>query len=308
MKKLITVLLATCIVCSLAGCVSTPDDSRSEQPPVVETTAEPTPERYPAVIPDQPVEWKDETFKHMVYDAEGWDYSKVVCPQDLMNIKSLFILADQRILINQPPMWDMDPEENGTDYIWQGVTYTQSVPMNLDDLVNFVNLEHLMVCLVEVNNIDFLPHIPVLKYLTMSGCGIDDISVLPQCSNLREISMPGNSISDISPVATMDLWDLFLPHNNISDISPLNLMRSLPSELVLSFNNISDISALKPHGRSDGLAYLNLRNNNISDISPLEDYVNISILSLSYNNISDFSPIEDLLKINNVYRIGNPGA
>lgn len=315
MKKIVSVFISVLMLSALfTGCIA-PQDSQSsaeERSTAPKHTSRPPPK--PAYQPvyahnaNQPIKWKDENFKHLIYDAMGWDYATEVCPLDFSNVKTLFILSDQAILINQSPMWDLEPEENGTDYIWNGVTYTESVSMNLDDLINFISLEELKVCLVDVETINFLPYIHHLKYLWMSGCKIDDISVLPKCTNVRELRMPGNNISDISPVVGMDLWDLFLPHNNITDISPLAEMAKLPDELVLSFNNISDISAIAPAGRADTLAYLNLRNNNISDISALDDYTGIGILSLSYNNIADFSPIDDLPYTNTIYRIGNPAA
>ena len=278
------------------------------QSETVQVQPTPAPDPYPTVIYDAPIQWRDENLKHLIYDAMGWDYSMEVCPADLASVRELFILSDQRVLINQTPRWDMEPQENGTDYIWRGKTYTQSVSMNLDDLVNFTELNALKVGLVQLENTRFLPHIPNLKYLWLAGCGIEDVSDIAQCTNVRELRLPGNHISDISPLADMTLWDLFLPHNNITDISPLADMFRLPEEIVLSFNNISDITALTPYNRSEALAYLNLRNNNISDISPLSYYDSIAILSLSYNNITDFEPISHLPYTNTIYRTGNPAS
>ena len=302
--------MAVCIALSLVGCVAPPEADSQLEAETVQPTPEPTPtpDPYPVVIYDLPIQWRDETLKHLIYDAMGWDYSRQVCPQDFADVRELFILSDQQILINQTPRWDLEPEENGTDYIWRGKTYTESVSMNLDDLVNLLDLHTLKVCLVELENTDFLSHIPELKYLWLAGCGVEDVSNIALCKTVRELRLPGNNISDISPLSTMTLWDLFLPHNNISDISPLGDMLRLPEEIVLSFNNISDITPLSRYARNEALAYLNLRNNNISDISPLADYTSIGILSLSYNNITDFSPISGLPKHNTIYRIGNPGA
>ena len=302
--------MAVCIALSVVGCVAPPEADIQPETETVQPTPEPTPtpDPYPVVIYDLPIQWRDETLKHLIYDAMGWDYSRQVCPQDFAGVRELFILSDQQILINQTPRWDLEPEENGTDYIWRGKTYTESVSMNLDDLVNFLDLHTLKVCLVKLENTDFLSHIPELKYLWLAGCGIEDVSNISLCKTVRELRLPGNNISDITPLSTMTLWDLFLPHNNISDISPLGDMLRLPEEIVLSFNNISDITPLSRYARNEALAYLNLRNNNISDISPLADYTSIGILSLSYNNITDFSPISGLPKHNTIYRIGNPAA
>lgn len=304
-KKLFCLLLAVCFAVSATGCVKA-DGQSSPQSEPVQIQPSPTPEPYPVVIYDMPIQWRDENLKHLIYDAMGWDYSMEVCPSDLASVRELFILSDQRVLINQTPRWDMEPQENGTDYIWKGKTYTQSVSMNLDDLVNFTELNTLKVGLVQLENTRFLPYIPNLKYLWLAGCGIEDVSDIAQCTTVRELRLPGNNISDISPLADMTLWDLFLPHNNITDISPLADMFRLPEEIVLSFNNISDITALTPYNRSEALAYLNLRNNNISDISPLAYYDSIAILSLSYNNITDFGPISHLPYTNTIYRTGNP--
>lgn len=311
MKKLVCFTLSLILLCScFTGCVSQPESAPVREPqPTRHKSQPPQKPKYEPVYAhtaNKVIEWKDENFKHLIYDAMGWDYSQEIRPLDLGDIQSLFILSDQAILINETPAWDLEPEENGTDYVWRGKTYTQSVSMNLDDLINFISLEELKVCLVDIETIEFLPYINHLKYLWLAECGIEDISVLPKCKNLREVRLPGNNISDISPVVGMELWDLFLPHNNISDISPLAEMAELPSELVLSFNNISDISALAPAGRPGVMAYLNLRNNNISDISALAGYTNIGILSLSYNNITDFTAISQLDYTCTIYRIGNP--
>ena len=309
-KKLVCLLVTVCFAVSMAGCVKSPQEDLPQSEPVQTQQPEPeptpTPYSYPTVIYDLPIQWRDENLKHLIYDAMGWDYSKEVCPADFASVRELFILSDQRILINQTPRWDLEPEENGTDYVWRGKTYTESVSMNLDDLVNFLDLDTLKVCLVQLENTEFVAHIPNIKYLWLAGCGIEDVTNIAKCSTVKELRLPGNNISDISPLADMNLWDLFLPHNNSTDISPLADMFRLPEELVLSFNNISDITALTPYNRSEALAYLNLRNNNISDISPLAYYDSIGILSLSYNNITDFSPINHLPYTNTIYRIGNP--
>ncbi|MBE6878163.1 MAG: leucine-rich repeat domain-containing protein [Ruminococcaceae bacterium] len=319
MKKLICfAVILSLLAASFAGCGAKTENSISAdttpQPeataaavPTPEPTPEPAPEdpRFPKVTEGTEIEWTDETLKKIIYGALGRDLSETLYTKDVCQIRELFILSDKVVLINESPFWNMDPDSPGV-YTFRDVTYTESVDISFDDLRYFYNLENLMVCMCKVKDIDVLPHLEKLKYLTMSGCGIDDVSPLAECDNLREVTMHDNNISDLSPLKDMELWDLFMSHNDISDISPLADMKKLPSEIVLSYNSITDISALAPEGRSDALAYLNLRNNNISDLSPLGGYKHIGMLSLTYNNISDVSPLKDMDKSITIYLKGNP--
>ncbi|MBQ8604242.1 MAG: hypothetical protein IJ410_09650 [Oscillospiraceae bacterium] len=305
MKKIFSVILSVIVLCSLfSGCAGGAVQQSSSQP---ESKATPAESRK------QPIEWKDETVKKMVYDCLMKDYSEDVYPSELEKVTSLYILADKRMSFNGRPYEDIEPEkpyeirysgtmktDNGYEHVT--ATFTEMVPLCLDDLEYFTNLEELYIHLVNVEDLSFASRLPQLKALGMGCCDIDNLNGIEGCSNLRTLYMPYNKISDISPLSGLNLWDLFLQHNNISDISPLADMESIPDELVLSYNNITDISALK----GGAFNYLNLRNNNISDISPLAECKGIPILSLTYNNISDVSPLEHLPKDCTIYLRGNP--
>lgn len=301
MKRIISVVLSALMLCSLlTGCSSEP---RPE--------ASPSPENTPAGR--QPIEWKDETVKKMVYDSLLKEYDEDVYPYELDGVKTLYILADKRMNFNGRPYESVEPETpyeirySGTmktdkGYEQVDAVFTDVVSLCLDDLKHFSNLEELFIHLVYVEDMSFASRIPNLKYLSMGCCDTDKLDGIEGCKNLKMLNMPYNKISDLSPLTGLELWDLFLPHNNISDISPLADMAVIPDELVLSYNNISDISPL----RGGAFNYLNLRNNNISDISPLAECKGMPILSLTYNNISDVSPLVHLPKDCTIYLRGNP--
>lgn len=305
MKKFLCLVLTLCIfTLSFVGCAPAEDSSqpvRSE----------------PETNVRQPIQWEDETFKKMVCDSLLKGYDEDIYPEDLDGVTTMYILADKRISLNGRPYESMEPEkpyyirysdvmktENGYEQV--DTAFTEVVPMCLNDLKHFSNLEELFIHLVYTEDMSFAAGIPKLKLLTMGCCDIDNLSGIEGCENLKTLYMPYNKISDLSPLVSLNLWDLFLQHNNISDISPMADMTAIPDELVLSYNNISDISALTVNGRNDYFNYLNLRNNNISDISPLADYRGIVILSLTYNNISDVSPLAHLPKDSTIYLRGNP--
>ncbi len=311
MKRIIAVVLSALMLCGLfAGCGS--NNSRQNSSQEENRTSQPAP---PAGR--QPIEWKDETVRKMVCDSLLKDYDEDIYPDELDGVKTLYILADKRMNFNGRPYDGIEPETpyeirySGTmktdkGYEQVDAVFTDVVPLCLDDLKHFSNLEELFIHLVYVEDMSFASRIPNLKYLSMGCCDIDNLSGIEGCGNLKMLYMPYNKISDLSPLAGLELWDLFLPHNNISDISPMADMAVIPDELVLSYNDISDISPLAVNGRNDYFNYLNLRNNNISDISPLADYRGIVILSLTYNNISDVSPLKNLPKDCTIYLRGNP--
>ena len=303
MKKLISIILSLLLLGgTITGC-----SGGADSPPPVESIP-----RGP-----RPLQWKDETFRKMVCDSLLKGYDEDIYPEDLAGVKTMYILADKRISLNGRPYDNVEPEtpyqvkysgvmktEKGYEQV--DTVVTGVVPLCLEDLKHFTDLEELFVHLVYVEDMSFARQIPQLKFLSMGCCDIDNLSGIEGCTNLKTLYMPYNKISDLTPLAGLDLWDLFLPHNEISDISPLADMKTTPDELVLSYNNITDISALEVNGRNDYFNYLNLRNNNISDISALAGSRGIVILSLTFNNISDVSPIAHLPKDMTIYLRGNP--
>ncbi len=300
MKRFLSLFLRSVLRAGLlTGCGSSPA-------PRPTPTARPKPTHIANLR--RPIEWKDENFKNMVYNAMAWGPNKQATPYDLRGVRSVTILPDGTMRIEDYMQLDTLPDTSGK-YIYEGERWTERNKLCLDDIVNFPELSSLTVILAEVENLDFLSGIRKLKNVTFQGCAIEDLSPFAAVEKLERLSLKDNNIADISPLANMkNLTWLELSHNNISDISPLKDMEVLPQDIVLSFNNIKDISALRPDGRGEELAYLNLRNNKISDISPLEGYKNIGILSLTNNYISDWSYIAHLPATTTVYTGGNPVA
>ena len=280
-------------------------------------TEETPPERFPQIVSNQPIEWKDENLKKLVYDALMKDYSEDVYPYELSGINRLFIMGNQRMIFGNKPS-DCGLTEDGTGFHYKGIMlnddryqdvdriFTESVSMCLDDLRYFTDLTDLDIYLVNPQDMTVFSQLPKLKFLKAGLCDLSDLSGIENSPALISVYMQYCNITDISPLARLPLYNMDLKGNMIEDISPLALMDEVPSNLVLSYNNISDISPLAPNGRATVLAYLNLRNNNITDISPLSEYTNISILSLTYNNIADVSPLTGLNRDNHIHLGGNP--
>lgn len=307
MKRFFVFIISLCMVFILYGC---------GQEPVQEQ--QPLPERFPAIVSNQPIEWKDETLKKLVYDALMKDYSEDVYPYELESIEYLFILGDKKLNFGEKP-FECNVTEDGSGFHYKGImkldgtyqsvdsVFTESVSMCLDDLRYFTSLRTLHIYLVNPTDLAVLEHLPALKQIFAGICDLSDLTGIEKCTGLMSAYLNYCNISDLSPLTKISPTHLSLKGNKLEDISPLAGMSQLPNDLILSYNNISDISALRPNGRSTGLGYLNLRNNNITDISPLAEYTGIGILSLTYNNISDVSPLTGLSKQDSViYLGGNP--
>jgi len=306
-KKLFFAVAVFLIAAVFYGCSQKP--AQEEQPPA---------ERFPAIVSDQPVQWKDETLKRLVYDALMRDYSEDVYPYELENIEYLFILGDKKLNFGEKP-FDCGVTEDGSGFHYKGImkldgtyqtvdhVFTESVSICLDDLRYFTSLRALHIYLVNPTDLAVLEHLPALKQIFAGICDLSDLTGIDKCTDLMSAYLDYCNISDLSPLTKISPIHLSLKGNKLKDISPLADMPQLPNDLILSYNNISDISALSPQGRRTGLGYLNLRNNNITDISPLAEYTGIGILSLTYNKISDVSPLAGLSKQDSViYLGGNP--
>ncbi len=271
-----------------------------------------TEERFPMVVIDLPIQWKDETLKKLVYSALGKDLSEDVYPQDLTDITQIIIIAGKELYFGEKTLSSGITgvaDKNGS-FKGKNKTYTSAdmANMNLDDLHYFTNLTSIRISLVDSGDIEFVRHLPNLRQVFMNGCNISDISPLTAHKELLGANLSYNNISDLSPLSQVFIHSIYLDHNNISDLSVFAPMNRLPHEMNFAYNNISDITPLARGNRQEGLAHLSLRDNNISDISPLKDYVNISILSLTNNNITDVSPLKNLAKGNNIYLVNNPVA
>lgn len=113
-----------------------------------------------------------------------------------------------------------------------------------------------------------------ITHLRAQFLDIASLEGIQHCSNLGELSLDANQISDLSPLAGVEmpnLWLLDLGYNQISDLSPL-AEAEMPNliALYLGSNQISDISPLAEAGLAN-LSDLDLSGNQISDLSPLAE-------------------------------------
>ena len=259
---------------------------------------------------NEPVQWQDEKFKKLVYDALEKDYSEEVTAKELDKITQLCLIKDQKLIFSITP----EIRRNYAAYLdWQNAA-SPSRPeactdMSLADLANFRNLTNIIIACVETPNIHFTADMKNLTSIYMYGCNVQDVSALVYCEKLEEIGIDGGGIEDISALAGKEkLWYVSLANNRISDISALkdmNLQRQKGGHAAwvnLSHNRITDISPLlnreyqlsekiPPYNNSS----IDLSYNRISDLTPFEYHNHICGWDLEGNLIEDATP---LLKVN----------
>ncbi|MBQ3008528.1 MAG: hypothetical protein IJD80_02960, partial [Oscillospiraceae bacterium] len=172
MKKLFC-LAVLCFALFICGC-------GQETPPAESQVQE------SSVTVKQPVQWKDETVRKLVYDELNRDYSEDVYPYELENISCLYIIGDKKISFNGRPAGGIEPEkpyeikfsgvlrtENGYERV--DTVFTDTAEMCLDDLVHFTGLTDLFVHLVKPEDLSFLSSLPQLDTLGMGCCELDSL-------------------------------------------------------------------------------------------------------------------------------------
>ena len=203
----------------------------------------------------EPVQWKDEKFRRLVYAALEKDDSETVTTKDLEKITQLFLLGDEQLhfsisVYDGLGRRNVGITDEGRIYIGDS-HYEKCTDMSLEDLANFKNLVYITIYGTEYDNVDFAENMPDLVSINMYHCGVEDISGLADCDELEAVSFTFGGIEDISALeGKKKLTHIDLSHNCISDISPLSdlsLRRESKSESVwitLAHNRIKDISPL----------------------------------------------------------------
>ena len=255
----------------------------------------------------EPVVWKDEKFRQLVYDALEKDYSEEITAKELDKITQLCLIKDEKLFFSISP----DIRRQYESYTeWEdGTASDRCSDMSLSDLANFRKLTNIIIAGVDTPNIHFTADMPQLVSVYMHNCNVQDISGLVYCENLEQIGIDYGGITDISALAGKEKLNyVSLSGHSISDISPLkdmNLQRSKNGNAAyvdLSFNLIADISPLlnreyqlsektPPYNNSN----IDLSYNRISDLTPFEYHNHICSWNLEGNLIEDVTP---LLKVN----------
>ena len=260
----------------------------------------------------EPVQWKDEKFRRLVYAALEKDDSETVTTKDLDKITQLFLLGDEQLhfsisVYDGLGRRNVGITDEGRIYIGDS-HYEKCTDMSLEDLANFKNLVYITIYGTEYDNVDFAENMPDLVSINMYHCGVEDISGLADCDELEAVSFTFGGIEDISALeGKKKLTHIDLSHNCISDISPLSdlsLRRESKSESVwitLAHNRIKDISPLlgRDYQMWDKVpaycySYIDLSYNNISDLSPFANHTYVGSWVLGGNEITDAAPLLDL--------------
>lgn len=300
MKKIISVLCAVIIMCLL----------------------------FSACSKGEAVQWKDEKFRKLVYDALEKDYSEEVTTKELDKITQIFLLGDEQLHFSisvKGDRTDVGITDGGRIYVGDSY-FDKCSDMSLEDLANFRNVVYITIYGVEYGNVDFARNMPDLSMINMIHCGVKDISGLADCDKLEQVRFTYGGIEDISALKGKELTDLDLSHNSIKDISPLsdlnlrNEKEKRSVRITLSHNRIEDISPLlgREYQMWDKVpayhySYVDLEYNNISDLSPFTDHTYVGSWVLNGNNITDATPlltvrnnVELKEKYNTFYLYDNP--
>lgn len=171
-----------------------------------------------------------------------------------------------------------------------------------------------------IRDISPLANMEDLEWLRLVNNEITDLSPLSGLTNLKRLGLDSNDwLRDLSPLANLQLTNLYISSNDIEDIAPLSTITTLQS-LDVSFNGVSDISALASlvHLRFLGIGGLGITdlslldsihdlkvlyalNNDIVDISALSRHRNLEVAWLGRNNITDISPLGGLARLRILY-------
>ena len=310
MKKLLAILLAVCMVLSLAACggdsgsdatnpggSNTPTQGASKDPSTRPTQNNPEQSKDP--IADIDPNWgeendeEDETTKATQADV---DLSNTPNP---LGLNSLILAAylnncgaynystgeiDKREIT-----WDMlNGMQNLTiagNLYDEGSTlsfYTIYVT-NLDTATSEDDYEYEYASLS--CNLDFVPD--------FSG---DALSILLgdlKNAELSRITLENLPISDLSPLALFPELNYIGARycENLTSLDGIESLTNLNRLDCYSGYALEDISAL---ANLTNLKYLDLNSNNITDLSPLAGLVKLETLVLSGNPITDMSPLANL--------------
>lgn len=164
----------------------------------------------------------------------------------------------------------------------------------LSGLLQYSNLENLVLSSNQIFNINGVEKLSKLKALYLSNNQFTNIEPLSQLLQLEDIDLSGNYIYNDSLISNLiNLISLNLRACKTSEINWIVNNKKLET-LNLSENNIKDITVL---AELVELKVLYLSNNNISDISSLKNLNQLETLSLNNNNIKDYSPIFGLKQL-----------
>ncbi len=84
-------------------------------------------------------------------------------------------------------------------------------------------------------------HVDDVEELEATDQDIRDLGGIEQLENLKELDLAGNRVSDVTPLAQMDLENLYLQDNNVSDVTPLAELDSLYT-VNLEGNDASEVN------------------------------------------------------------------
>ncbi len=248
MKKTLSVLLVTLLVCGITAC-GEPAARQTTEPTEPAASAEVT-DVEPASQPDEEptpepvVVFTDSVLEELVRKAINKPEGDITLDEAAV-VKELNMEMDGGApLARVADVSDLLQFPNLTCLNLNWALNDGDEVFDISPLAGLTKLECLYICCTNINDISSLSGMTNMKDLWIWGNNISDISALAGMTQMESIWMKNNQISDISVLANMkNLVYLCMEDNQVSDLSPLAGLTKLKTVL-LSGNPATDYSPL----------------------------------------------------------------
>lgn len=249
-----------------------------------------------------------------IIDANGKNIKSIEGCQYLLNLRSLFLVANQIKDISEiaglTKLETLNLENNQLTDISGLASLSNLIALDLSNnqlkdiraLSTLVKLENLYLNNNQLTNINHLAGLLKLKILYFNENQVVDVSSLAKLTNLTGLYFNRNQVANISSLANLiNLTNLEFCQNHITDISILGKLSNLEL-LEFDKNKVSDISKLA--GLSH-LTYLFFYDNQVTNIDTLAKLPNLVGVGFNGNKVNNIKGIANLTKLKYLHAEGN---